>query len=255
MKDSPVNEDKVFDKARHRCNNPACYANGAEVKLFLCTGCRMAKYCSKTCQKEDWSNHRKPCKQNVQHEAALRNPLNPLNLLPLPDGLTPSELDYHLEKWIAFHHQPTLMYAVINALDLPSDISRANTHILRIRLSFRMGHINTHRADPQRPPPNDRKETHAKDFVVVTAEAITMEEARKLRAPWPESIADLQSMQIESERNNRGSIAVAAIEAFPLGMQCVPCGSLRASSLKTWMTDANWKATLIDQVQKGEKLH
>ncbi|KAF8878364.1 hypothetical protein CPB84DRAFT_1688354, partial [Gymnopilus junonius] len=33
----------------------------AQSDLKVCSGCKVAKYCSKQCQKEDWKNHKKEC--------------------------------------------------------------------------------------------------------------------------------------------------------------------------------------------------
>ena len=39
------------------CENPSM-----DPKLFTCTGCRLMKYCSRSCQKENWSTHKKECR-------------------------------------------------------------------------------------------------------------------------------------------------------------------------------------------------
>ncbi|KAJ7672473.1 hypothetical protein DFH06DRAFT_979898, partial [Mycena polygramma] len=47
-----------------RCEAAGCpnieYRNG--VKLFLCSGCGKAVYCSRTCQKDAWKSHRSACR-------------------------------------------------------------------------------------------------------------------------------------------------------------------------------------------------
>uniref|UniRef100_A0A914P6F9 MYND-type domain-containing protein n=1 Tax=Panagrolaimus davidi TaxID=227884 RepID=A0A914P6F9_9BILA len=41
-----------------------CHCCGKEAKILTCSGCMMAKYCSKECQKFDWIefNHKGICK-------------------------------------------------------------------------------------------------------------------------------------------------------------------------------------------------
>jgi len=43
-----------------KCDNKSC--NNSGTKLKHCTGCLQAKYCSKECQKGDWSSHKVICK-------------------------------------------------------------------------------------------------------------------------------------------------------------------------------------------------
>lgn len=42
--------------------NKCAYCNQSEEKLFQCTGCRSVKYCGKSCQRSDWTNHKTVCK-------------------------------------------------------------------------------------------------------------------------------------------------------------------------------------------------
>jgi hypothetical protein len=53
----------------HACNNPSCsnMSGPSEAKLVAgssskCSSCRMARYCSRACQKEHWKHHKPVCK-------------------------------------------------------------------------------------------------------------------------------------------------------------------------------------------------
>lgn len=35
-----------------------------DYSKFVCSKCRTTRYCSKTCQKEDWKTHKKICQKN-----------------------------------------------------------------------------------------------------------------------------------------------------------------------------------------------
>jgi hypothetical protein len=54
---------------RHCCNNPACVntAGPSEAQLVngrgnLCGGCRVARYCSRSCLRQHWGQHKPVCK-------------------------------------------------------------------------------------------------------------------------------------------------------------------------------------------------
>mgnify|MGYP001807339154 CR=1 FL=1 len=53
----------------HFCNNPACtnLSGPTEVRLVsgrscICAGCRIARYCGRTCQRAVWKQHKPVCK-------------------------------------------------------------------------------------------------------------------------------------------------------------------------------------------------
>ncbi len=45
-----------------KCNRSGCYGS-MEKKLFTCSGCGIITYCSRKCQKKDWKEHKKDCKE------------------------------------------------------------------------------------------------------------------------------------------------------------------------------------------------
>ena len=45
----------------NRCRNPKCFRLEKRRKFLYCTGCRSTNYCSRECQKEDWSRHKQTC--------------------------------------------------------------------------------------------------------------------------------------------------------------------------------------------------
>ena len=57
-----------------RCNNRNCSHLGGKVerkKMFSCTRCGVANYCSVECQRADWNRHREQCDELVQMKAAF----------------------------------------------------------------------------------------------------------------------------------------------------------------------------------------
>ncbi len=57
------------------CCNLKCSIPGNLVersKMLCCTGCGVANYCSRECQKEDWKHHRKACNDLAEEKAAFQ---------------------------------------------------------------------------------------------------------------------------------------------------------------------------------------
>jgi mitochondrial splicing suppressor protein 51 len=156
-------------------------------------------------------------------------------MIPLPDGLTLCDLDQRLEKWVKFHNA-TLMCATIHALRLPRDITRTRTHVLSIFITPRLDH----------------RDAPGKYFRVRFAEPLTIAEAKEKPAPWPQSIAQIETMRQESEEMGRGTVAAACLDCPMLGMQVVPFGSMGAQLSKIQVLD-NWMDHLIRDVENGKK--
>ena len=56
------------------CYNPSCSQPGRKVersKMFSCTRCGEANYCSVECQKAEWKHHREICGETAKEKAAL----------------------------------------------------------------------------------------------------------------------------------------------------------------------------------------
>lgn len=45
----------------HRCNRPTCGIFDSLDEKFLCCPCKVAFYCSKDCQRQDWKQHKRTC--------------------------------------------------------------------------------------------------------------------------------------------------------------------------------------------------
>jgi len=157
-----------------------------------------------------------------------------MNLIPLPDGMTLSELDARLAKWIAFHN-PTLMGACIHALALPRDITRSRTHVLRVVVA----------------PRTDHGGSTAKYFRIREAEPLAIAQAMTYPEPWPESLKDLKNLREENEQSGSGTVAAIGIICPPLDVQIVPFGSLRG--LSSLQVLPHWKETLTRDVENGKK--
>lgn len=148
--------------------------------------------------------------------------------------MTLTDLDQRLEKWIKFHNS-TLMAATIHALALPRDIKRSRTHIVRMQVSYR----------------EDNNGAPGKFFRVDRAEAIEMDEARRLGGAWPESLVQIGKLREESEKRRMGTVAAIGVECYPLAVQIVPFGSLRDLSPLEIVKD--WEQVLKRDVQNAKK--
>ena len=59
-------------KKMGKCHSPKCSLPGRKVersKMFYCTRCGEANYCSVACQKSDWKRHKKFCDENAKVKA------------------------------------------------------------------------------------------------------------------------------------------------------------------------------------------
>jgi mitochondrial splicing suppressor protein 51 len=172
-------------------------------------------------------SHKDWCNKNVEHAAALANAdaSGYTHMLGVPQGLTLTELDEKLEKWVKVQNS-LLMAATIHKLALPRDLKRSHSYMLRVTVSYR--------------PDNDG--VPAKFFRVNGAKIIDFVSARALGGVWPVSIDHIAKMREESESARRGTVAAIGLECDPLPMQVVPFGSLR--DLSPLRIQQNWKAYL-----------
>ncbi len=185
-------------------------------------------------------NHKTICQNNgllasrlKEHESTLSGLMDRMVLV---DGISMYELDQRLEKWVRFHNS-TLMAATIQALRLPAALARARTHLLYVALKPRGA--AEHAGQP------------GKFFRVRDAHVVTVEDALRRPAPWPESVAQLRGMADEMERGGHGTVASATIECPPLAVQTVPFGSMTERALKKEMLHDAWKSFFVDHIEQG----
>ncbi|KAI0077804.1 zf-MYND-domain-containing protein [Panus rudis PR-1116 ss-1] len=220
-----------------RCTT--CYTAAADKPLKACSRCKSAAYCSRECQKKDWPRHKPACNHNADLAEALKGHAETLEgqlqRFTLPDGITLYELDQRLEKWVRFHNT-TLMVVTMHAIRVTEDLMRARTHVLYITLRAR--------------PRKEHGDSAGKFFAIKDAQVLSIAEARKKEAPWPESLDQLNSLQEDSEANGRGQVAAAMVQCEPLAVQTVPFGSLRDIPGSVYN---NWKARLMEDIEKGKK--
>jgi hypothetical protein len=46
-----------FTQKQTKCGNICCY----NIGIMICSRCKIIKYCSKQCQREDWKRHKTEC--------------------------------------------------------------------------------------------------------------------------------------------------------------------------------------------------
>ncbi len=50
------------EAASVKCHNYQCWKDPSPGQLQFCAGCKLARYCSKGCQKQSWKDHKVYCK-------------------------------------------------------------------------------------------------------------------------------------------------------------------------------------------------
>ncbi|OCH85508.1 hypothetical protein OBBRIDRAFT_784748 [Obba rivulosa] len=113
------------DRMLRRCYS--CGAREPHKTLFRCAGCESAWYCSRQCQKANWSMHKEACKNAIQYKARLQE-------LRETDPSTAQLVeDYMGWRDAACSNR---LYAFSCALGLHRDPSRGRTHVILGELEY-----------------------------------------------------------------------------------------------------------------------
>lgn len=56
-------EHEKWEQTKRACNNMECSTD--QPATLKCSGCKLANYCSRACQKADWSKHKQRCKSQA----------------------------------------------------------------------------------------------------------------------------------------------------------------------------------------------
>lgn len=56
-----ITTDEVID-LHEKIPNDLCWGCGEKKKVRCCAGCRLGRFCSQQCQKENWKKHRDHCR-------------------------------------------------------------------------------------------------------------------------------------------------------------------------------------------------
>ncbi|PPR05064.1 hypothetical protein CVT26_012654 [Gymnopilus dilepis] len=192
------------------------------------------RYCSKTCQKAHWENHRDICEHNRAHynDVTLANDAG----MKVADDISLCDMDTLLSKWVK-HHAFTLLGAVIHGLDLPRDIKRSHSHIIRMRLALK---------------PKVVKSWPEVAFNITIVHALEQSKARTMGYIWEESLDKLAKMRIDNEKAGRGTVAAIFMECEPLGLHVLPFGSLKdLEGIQS--LGSIWQDILLDAVDRGNR--
>lgn len=61
----------------YKCGLPKCSkVESVEKEFMLCANCKYTRYCSRSCQVEDWKNHKQFCKLNANKVCTLNEYLD-----------------------------------------------------------------------------------------------------------------------------------------------------------------------------------
>ncbi|PPQ76873.1 hypothetical protein CVT26_001464 [Gymnopilus dilepis] len=181
--------------------------------------------------------HKELCQANLrEYDIIAAATLKPeqRRLLHLSADLKISEIDKTLRNWIKFHNQ-SLMLATIHALELPYDIRRACTHVLRVRIQPRKDVVPTQ---------------DCQCFSLICADIMEQSAARDLGPVWTEGLRYLSVMREELEAEGRGTVAAIALECEPFGIQFIPFGSLKG--LVTLPVMYHWRSLLKRALECGD---
>lgn len=123
------------------------------------------------------------------------------------------ELEATIRRWARFHAFD-LMAAFIHALELPVDIRRAETHLLRICIK---------RWEADNPLSKQWKTSFKIDVLAVLEQS----QARLLGPEWNDGLDKLTVIRLQNEQAGRGTVGVITIECEPLSVYFIPVGSLK----------------------------
>ncbi|KAF8064228.1 hypothetical protein FPV67DRAFT_1419798, partial [Lyophyllum atratum] len=192
------------------------------------------RYCSKACQASHWKVHKEYCNTNAKHAATLAQADRDGSYSRfIPPGITLTELDTRLDKWIKFHID-TLMAATVHALALDRDINRARTHVMNILIHSRTDHHSK----------------RGKYFRIVEAEVVDMSVGKRYTPAWAECVQRFKKLQDESDGDGSGTVAAIVLECPPLSLLLLPFSPLLDARR---IVNADWKGTLIKDIEKGTK--
>ncbi|EJD39070.1 hypothetical protein AURDEDRAFT_128511 [Auricularia subglabra TFB-10046 SS5] len=121
-----------------QCHN--CWVNKYHSKLFLCSRCRRAMYCSKECQQAAWKGHKASCKMSAAHWEELKSStLAPAPNCDVPDQPTNSaDLASTMLAWLD-KHRVLLSTTLIGSLCLSSNPGAHLTRGLRVTMEWMPG--------------------------------------------------------------------------------------------------------------------
>ncbi|KAG6908798.1 hypothetical protein DXG01_003245 [Tephrocybe rancida] len=191
------------------------------------------------CKMQECQVHKKGCYHSAKYlESLERSERTGAVDNLLPPGISLSELNTCFDKWNKYHN-PTLCAALIRALDLPRDINRSRTHILKINIEAR--------TDP---------EVHdaGKYFHVVDAEVLDAAVARTLPG-WAVPMEELDTLRADSEQKGWGAFIGVALQCPALGLVFATFTSISQRDIKYFKLRAlpDWKDRLISDVEKGRR--
>jgi len=110
-----------------------CHITGAEKKLLFCAGCK-AQYCSRECQKKDWTSHKVLCNKAENVLATVvsggvtfaGSTTGPRNRAGLPGAIN---------SWLKCH-KAVLIWACFNAFELNDHPERGLDHVFLLELEI-----------------------------------------------------------------------------------------------------------------------
>jgi splicing suppressor protein 51 len=179
--------------------------------------------------------HRVCCQQPYELVAALaRVDQEGFASHLLPSGVSLTELLMHLAKWRLFHY-PALFAAIIHALELLHDPTRAHTHTVRLSLEARLDH-----------------DGHpAKFFRIVEAEIVDF---AAIKADFDSAEGQLEVLRTEFEAKGFGPLVGIALQHPLLGMHFVPFEQLSmAQGLWDGEILPDWKNRLMRRGRTGQE--
>lgn len=160
-----------------------------------------------------------------------------INSKPGSEGL--GDLEKEMKHWIRFHTF-TLMAALVHRLNLPQDIQRAETHLLRLRI--------------RRLSNNDKPSSNKWQTLFSIEEIAVLEQskAKFLGSVWESGLDQLSDMRARNVAAGRGRVGVIAIQCEPLAVYFAPIGSLKnLESVR--VLHGRWKGNLVKLVSGGRR--
>ncbi|KAF8958171.1 hypothetical protein BDZ97DRAFT_1842914 [Flammula alnicola] len=135
MPSAPLGKHGQYLKQCMHCHK----SEGDGVRLLSCAGCRVAHYCTRECQKNNWKDHKAACLLNQNGDNVVKKALDAGIKI---NGLTFKEVDNRFRKWQQVA-QPILSSCLLDALDLHSDVDRCFSHMLWVTVTENMSASTT----------------------------------------------------------------------------------------------------------------